>query len=71
MCTHMSTNAKAVWAAAVEIVGMEDMPFKANQNLFELGLDSLGLAELVIQLEEGTLSHSEPITFASLVMTVV
>jgi acyl carrier protein len=49
----MSTNAKAVWNAAAEIIGAQDRAFDAHTNLSEIGLDSLGLAELVIQLEDG------------------
>jgi hypothetical protein len=40
-----------VWSACCEIVGNEGAPLDVHANLFDLGLDSLGLAELVIQLE--------------------
>ena len=44
---------EAVWRACCEIVGTDptSAPDK-DANLFDLGVDSLGLAELVIQLEE-------------------
>ena len=42
----------AVWKATCDIVGNEDAPVDEHASLFDLGIDSLGLAELVIQLEE-------------------
>lgn len=50
----MSTNYKqAVWTACCEIVGKEPSAAMDMQtNVFDFGLDSLGLAELVIRLEE-------------------
>ena len=38
-----------VWTACCAVVGVEGKPLDAHANLFDLGLDSLGLAELVIQ----------------------
>ena len=40
-----------VWKACCAIIGKEAKLDKAA-NLYDLGIDSLGLAELVIQLEE-------------------
>ena len=42
----------SVWKAVCTIVGDESAPFDEHASLFDMGLDSLGLAELVIQLEE-------------------
>ena len=42
----------AVWAACCALVGNEGAPIDKNASLMDLGIDSLGLAELVIQLEE-------------------
>ena len=41
-----------VWKACCEILGQKDTPLDAHASLLDLGIDSLGLAELVIQLEE-------------------
>ena len=41
-----------VWKACCTIVGREGAPLDEHASLFDMGLDSLGLAELVIQLEE-------------------
>lgn len=48
----VSDTALKVWAACCEIVGKEGAPFDADASLIDLGIDSLGMAELVIQLEE-------------------
>eukprot|EP00966_Prymnesium_polylepis_P230538 5334531-Prymnesium_polylepis.1 len=50
MTTSKAT--KAVWTACCEIIGAEGLTLDKNANLFDIGIDSLGLAELVIQLEE-------------------
>ena len=49
---HGGTAVEAVWAACAAITGNEGAPLDVDANLFDIGLDSLGLAELVIQLEE-------------------
>jgi len=44
---------EAVWAACCTITGKDEgTSMDKNASLFDMGLDSLGLAELVIQLEE-------------------
>ena len=48
----MNDATKAVWAACAEIAGIEGATLDPNASFFDLGLDSLGLAELVVQLEE-------------------
>ena len=50
--TTATTTLNSVWTACCDIVGTEGAPLDAQANLFDIGLDSLGLAELVIQLEE-------------------
>ena len=45
-------NEANVWKACCEIVGQEGTPLDSHASLIDLGIDSLGLAELVIQLEE-------------------
>ena len=47
-----ATKIETVWDACCTIVGKEGAPLDEHASLFDLGLDSLGLAELVIQLEE-------------------
>eukprot|EP00966_Prymnesium_polylepis_P271742 6278228-Prymnesium_polylepis.1 len=46
-----SNAAEVVWKACCEITG-EELAFDVDANLFDIGVDSLGMAELVIQLEE-------------------
>ena len=46
-----ASAARKVWEAVCDIVG-ETVPFQMEANLFDLGVDSLGMAELVIQIEE-------------------
>ena len=41
-----------IWAKCCGILGTEGTKLDAHANLFDMGLDSLGLAELVIQCEE-------------------
>jgi len=43
--------ARIVWAACCGVTGSES-PLDLDANLFNIGIDSLGLAELVIQLED-------------------
>ena len=44
---------EAVWTACCTITGKDEgTSMDKNASLFDMGLDSLGLAELVIQLEE-------------------
>ena len=43
--------ARTVWKAVCAIVG-EEVPFDLEANLVDVGVDSLGMAELVVQLEE-------------------
>ena len=52
MSASMNDATKAVWAACAEIAGIEGATLDPNASFFDLGLDSLGLAELVVQLEE-------------------
>ena len=52
MPATMQDATKAVWAACSEIVGNEGVALDENASFFDLGFDSLGLAELVVQLEE-------------------
>jgi len=47
----MTSTLNTVWNACSEITGT-NAPLDMHANLFDIGLDSLGLAELVIQLEE-------------------
>ena len=47
-----SAATSAVWAACCELVGKEASEIDENMSMFDMGIDSLGLAELVIQLEE-------------------
>jgi hypothetical protein len=49
--SNPNVTQRAVWMACCEIVG-SDLPCDVHANLFDLNMDSLGLAELVIQLEE-------------------
>ena len=50
----MQATTKAVWTACCQIIGTEEDAAEVDElaNLVEMGIDSLGLAELVIQLEE-------------------
>ena len=51
MQASMEATTNAVWKACCEIVGNEGAAMDENASFFELGIDSLGLAELVLQLE--------------------
>ena len=52
MSASMNDATKAVWAACAEIAGIEGATLDPNASFLDLGLDSLGLAELVVQLAQ-------------------
>ena len=64
MPATMQDATKAVWAACSDIVGNEGAALDENASFFDMGLDSLGLAELVVQLEELSATASSPSTMS-------